>query len=363
MALISDVARGTVNPTVTYPPTPQEDDWWNAGKPDTPWPTEWQRLGFPDEASYNAVYGPKPSTPPAPVPLPPAAATPPPPIPSFADFLAANPGQRDAWVYLESLLNEYGLGELTSLVQGQIVQGRSEQMIVQELRTTDTYKRRFRVIEERKKRGLPALSEQEVVAYEKAATARMRAAKLPSGFWDQPEDFFELQVQDISLAELDSRINEGFVKASQASPLVRQKLDQLYGISEADLAAFFLDPDRAESVIMNNFGAAQRAARAQSTGYGQLSRTEAEGLVARGISDEQAAQGFSTLAANRELFSSLPGEGADEITREEQFGAAFDQNAQATQRIERRARQRAAEFGGTGGFTTDRNTTGIGAAR
>jgi hypothetical protein len=284
-------------------------------------------------------------------------------VPGFADYINTHTGSGDAWAYLQSLLADYGLGDLDHFAQGAIVQGLSTNEIVQQLRTTDTYKKRFAVIEQRKQLGLPAIGEAEVIQYEKNATQMMRAAGMRSGFWDSPEDFVKLQVNDISLSELQSRINDGYVAAAMAPQDVRDQWKAL-GYTEGDLAAYMLDPDRTEAILTKQIGAVQRAAEAQRVGFGQLNTQEAEHLQALGVTGEQAQQGFSDLINNKELLGTLPGEQGDNISREQQFQMVFQNNTQLQQQLKKRASERAALFQQGGGFaSTQTGFAGIGTAR
>jgi hypothetical protein len=284
-------------------------------------------------------------------------------VPGFADYINTHTGSGDAWAYLQSLLADYGLGDLDQFAQHAIVQGLSTNEIVQQLRTTDTYKKRFAVIEQRKQLGLPAVSEAEVIQYEKSATQMMRAAGLPSGFWDSPEDFVKLQVNDISLSELQSRVNDGYLAAAMAPQDLRDQWKAL-GYTEGDLAAYMLDPDRTEAVLTKQIGAVQRAAEAQRVGFGQLSTQEAEQLQALGVTSDQAQQGFADLINNKELLTALPGEQGSGMTREQQFQMTFQNNAQLQQQLKKKASERAAIFAQGGGFASNQQGfAGIGTAR
>lgn len=282
---------------------------------------------------------------------------------SFADYIKENPGGGDAYAYLSSILREYGLEALDSWAQSAIMNDLSPDQIVQAMREQEPYKQRFQAIIQRKEKGLPPISESEVLAYEKQATQLMRAAGLPSGFWDSPEDFVKLQTSDISLNELDSRINQGYLAVMQSPQDVRDQWSAL-GYGAGDMVAYFLDPTKTEAVLTKQLAATQRATEAARTGFGQLTTSEAEQLAALGVSSDAAQQGFGTLVQNRELMSSLPGENASNISRQDQLNAVFQNDVNAQQAIKKRAAERVATFSGGGGFTTSRDgQTGIGVAQ
>lgn len=260
------------------------------------------------------------------------------------------PGQEDARDYLNGVLRDYGLEGLGEWAWQKIQSGDSPTRVIQDLRETDVYKRRFVGMEERRAKGLPAISEAEYIGYERAARQMFQAAGLPASFYDQPDDFARWIGRDVSLQELSSRVNDGLLQASKAVPEIKAELQRLYGVTNAQLAAFFLDPDRALPAIESAWNAAQSAGAAVLTGYGQITKAQAERLGALGVNEAQAMQGFGTLAGMKELFTSLPGENTDTISRDEQQAAAFGGDAAARQRIERRGQERVAQASGAQSF-------------
>lgn len=336
----------------------------NSGKVDfnDPYSAPWVKYGFGDtpegQAAYNAIYNPPPQT------QAPQVAPGPVPSESFQDYLAKNPDRQDAWSYLESVLNDYGLGSLSGFVQGVIQQGKSQDEVVQQLRTTKEYKQRFAAIEQRKAAGLPAISEADVVNFEKSATALMQSAGLPKGFYDSTDDFTNFLVKDISASELSSRINDGYLAVMNAPKEVRDQLGSLYGVTDGDLAAYYLDPDRTENLLKQRQAAAQASAAGVRSGFGALNLSESERLAALGVSDQQAQQGFGDLVHQKELFNALPGENGAQVSRDDQLGATFGGDAAQQERLKRIAETRAAQFGGSSQFAgTNQGYTGVGTAR
>jgi hypothetical protein len=281
---------------------------------------------------------------------------------TFAEYIKNNPDGGDAYAYVSSILREYGLESLDKWAQDSIMNDLTADQIVQSMREQDAYKTRFKAIIQRKEAGLPPISEAEVVNYEKQATQLMRAAGLPKGFWDEPDDFVRLQTSDVSLSELDARVNQGYLAVMKAPKDVRDQWNAL-GYNTGDMVAYFLDPTRTEDVLQRQLAATERAAEASRTGFGQLTTAEAEDLASR-KNIQDASSGFAKLVENRELFTALPGENADDITREQQLAAAFKNDVGAQKAIERRAAERVAQFSGGGDFTQSQDgRTGIGAAR
>lgn len=271
--------------------------------------------------------------------------------------------QNDARARIGSVLAEYGLESLADFVWQQILAGKSDAEVLQDLRNTPQFKQRFPAIEERQKKGLNAISPGEYVAYERQARQLMRAAGLPEGFYDSNDDFTRYIAGDMSLAELQDRIVLGRKAMYEVDPQVRATLSRDYGISEGDLTAWFLDDKVAQPLLEKRFLAGTIGASASRSGFGITSREENEGLAEIGVTADQAQEGFSTLAGLRELTSGLPGQREEDISREDQIGAAFRGDARSRTKIENRRSQRQATFRGGGGFASDRDgVSGLGQA-
>lgn len=269
---------------------------------------------------------------------------------------------RDAKARIMSVLREYGLESLANFVWDAILQGKSDAEILQDIRNTPEFKTRFPAIDERVKRGLAPLSPGEYVAYEQQARQIMRAAGLPETFYDSTDDYTRFLSADVSIAELNDRIQLGRQAAFDAPAEVRQALMRDYGMTEGGLTAYFLDPDRALPILERQYRAGQIGGAGIRTGFGST-RAENERLAALGITAEQAQQGFGALGESRELFQSLD-RGEDAIGRDEQLGAVFEGNSNAQRRIEQRRSRRRAVFQGGGGFASGQDgISGLGDTR
>lgn len=260
------------------------------------------------------------------------------------------PGQENAKDYMNDTLRQYGLDGLSDWAWNEIQAGNSTDRVLQDLRKTDQYQQRFKGMALRQAAGLPAISEGQYIQYETAVRQMMRAAGLPSDFYDSPNDFANFIGKDVSISEMQSRINDGYLAASNASTEVKQQLQSLYGVSQGQLAAYFLDPDKALPLIQRQWAAAQDSGAAVQAGYGALNQTEAERLASLGVSGTQAAQGFSTLVGSQQLFQNLPGETGDLISRQQQQDAMFANNATDRQLIVKRGEQRVSEGSGASAF-------------
>jgi hypothetical protein len=211
-------------------------------------------------------------------------------------------------------------------------------------------KDRFPANTTRKTAGLQPLPLSEILALENGYITAMQAANLPAGFYDDPQsDLQNLIARNVSVAEVQRRINQGYSAVRNADPEIRRQFRELYGVDDGTLAAYFLDPVRMESQLTRQMESAELAAEARRVANMQLTTAEAETLQGAGISTAAAREGFGAIAQQEGLFAGqMVGEEA--ISREEQIAGTFGTNAAAAQRIAQRRRQRQAAFEGGGGF-------------
>jgi hypothetical protein len=274
--------------------------------------------------------------------------------------MALDPDTQDAVAYLEELLASYGLQSLGAWAYERVIAGDTPAMIRQQLWEQPAFKKRFKVIFDRRSKGLSAISVNEVIDYERKGRQLLQAAGLPSGFYDTPDDFYNFLLNDISLSELNDRVNIAKEYTYNIDATTRAEIQRLYGLTDGDFTAHALDPQRAVPILQNKFTSARTAATSIRSGYGQLNITEAERLTQLGVDPNSAAQGFAALVQSRQLFNALPGlETAEQaITREEQLGAAFGGSETARQKLARRGETRAAAGKGGGGFVSDKEGFG-----
>lgn len=269
--------------------------------------------------------------------------------------------EQDAKKILEATLQRYGLQGLTERVWGlytdETISSLTDiDVIGDALRDTKEYQTRFPANAERAAKGLPELSVSEYIGMERGYENAMRGSGLPQGFYDSPADYQNFIAQNVSVAEVQTRVNEGFRAVSEANPQVIAQMKELYGVDEAGLAAYFLDPTRATPVLQRQAQAAQRASEAARQAGIQLTAQAAEGLVREGITAEEAQAGFRKIAEEQQLFTpQMVGE--QQINQEEQIAGTFGIDQAARQRIETRRRRRRAEFEAGGSFAA--GSTGV----
>lgn len=223
-------------------------------------------------------------------------------------------------------------------------------LVVVMSRDTQAYKNRFPGNVKLADAGKPVLDEDTYLAYENSMKENIYANGLPRGFYDSTQDLGDLISKGLSPVELDTRIKSGYTAVRNADPAVRKELQDMYGWTEGDLAAYYLDPTKTleSTTLRTRTQAAFTSFEARRQAGIDLSTAEAEALAREGVTTEQAQAGFGAIAQQQQLYAPLQGEEA--ITQAEQVAGTFGTSTAAAQRIAKRKRSRQAEFEAGGGF-------------
>jgi len=201
---------------------------------------------------------------------------------------------RDAFMALNSLFSQYGLGSLAGKIYEYVKNGYGADTISILLQDTPEYKRRFAANEARLKAGMSVLSPAEYIAVENSYRQIMRQSGLPEGFYDSNTDFTNFISGDMSPTELQNRVDLATQATALANPAYKAALKQM-GLSDGELAAYFLDQDKALPFLQKSAATAAVGAEALQRGL-TFDQTYAEELATMGISREQAAQGYAKIA-------------------------------------------------------------------
>ena len=192
---------------------------------------------------------------------------------------------------IKNTLKYFGLDDVqfnadveTAIRQERIVPGMSIDDIGIQLRDSKAFKERFPANEALAAQGKPRYSVSEYLRLEADYQARLQNAGLPQGFYDSPQDYQKFIEGGVSPEELQARIDLGYQAVRQANPQVVEEFKRLYGVSEGDLAAYFIDPQRARPTFdryeaQRQAQAAQIAAQASGQAQMQISAQQAESLA------------------------------------------------------------------------------------
>lgn len=273
----------------------------------------------------------------------------------------------NVFAVLTQLLNRYGIGGLSSWVRGLVINEASAAEITVQLFQRQEFKDRF-----------PAIAA--IDADNQGGITRPNIS--PEDYMNLEQDYFELLsrvdldgvfftrdrvanwiVEGVSPAEVSRRVTNGFSKMSLTSEATKDAFGTFFGVSgNQALAAYMLDSNNLEDVLMRQVQVAEIGGRANIQGVG-IGQVGAERFATLGITAQQASSGFTNINRRGGLFNESASEGID-FTKEgrgvdQQFG--LDQG-EAGQDLDRRLAGRTAAFRGGGGAFLGQRTTGFGSA-
>jgi LysM repeat protein len=200
----------------------------------------------------------------------------------------------------------------------------TDAQVLNSIYNSGAYKTRFAANEAIKKRmadgkGRPGdrlLTPYEYIQTEKAYEEILKEAGLPTGFYDQQEDFTNFIAMGVSTAELTDRVNIARNALNNADQGIKTALQDFYGLSNSDLTAYLLDKDRAMNVIDSRFKYTTEEAKKMYTSAeiggaalraGQMSdKAFAEEIYAAGKAG-QAESAFQTAATQQRDYKRLMG--------------------------------------------------------
>jgi hypothetical protein len=270
---------------------------------------------------------------------------------------------QDAYAYFKAELHKYGLDNLADWAITYLVQhGDDPDGFMLALSETKEFKVRFWAIDERAAAGLPPISVEDVLTYEAQWNSMANKYGLPPSM--QGRDFAQkLMVANVSPAEAEERITQGYVQMHNATPEVKQAFNTYFGVQgDAALAAFFIDPELAVPDLEKMVDVAKIGGTAQQHGW-NLSQGTATQLAGMGLSEQGAQQGFAHLDTERHLFTPTLDEDQS-INQDVGIAAEFGMDGVSQERLRQIAARRKALYSGSNTAVEDRTgIIGLGQAR
>jgi hypothetical protein len=208
---------------------------------------------------------------------------------------------QSAYDLLYAQFAQYGMGSLVEPLKQFIQQGLSKSEFTLRLRETEAYKKRFAANAKRIAAGLGALDEADYIGLEDQYQNIMRQYGLPASYYTKgdlgrQEGFEKFLENDVSAAELEDRVMTAQSRVINANPEVLASLKEFYpGITNGDILAYTLDPEKGLSEIKRKVTAAEIGGAAMQAGL-RTGMARAEELGAAGVTKAQAQEGFQTVA-------------------------------------------------------------------
>jgi hypothetical protein len=263
------------------------------------------------------------------------------------DKLLSGPN-RDAFLALKSMFDQFGLGSLAGRIYDYTKQGYGADTISLLLQDTAEYKERFAANETRRKNGLPVLSPAEYLSVESAYRQLLQDSGMPKGFYDNPADFRQWIAGDVSPTEVKGRVDLAVASTSQANPYVKQQLAALYGVDESYLTAYFFDRTKSVPLLQKQEKTAEFAAEAARRGL-LTDRERFEGYITQGLSQSAASQGFQVIADELPNLDAIAARFGTTFGQAEAEGAVFGTSTESATKRKGLASQERALFSGRQG--------------
>lgn len=267
-------------------------------------------------------------------------------------------------------LRAYGLDSprLADWALESLIAGHSIEQILLELEQQPEYKAAFPEIEARQRRSLELglqlepIGPSQILEYRTRAKALMHSYGLPESFYTNNQNFFDLITNDVSLDELNARLDLSSKRVANAPPEVRAVFEDVFG-TDSDRALFlaFTNVDTTLPALEDMVQVAEAGGAARRFGFG-LSQAEMQRVADINIGYDQAVAGFRQLDASRALFDETITETQDLTVGGEGIAAAFGLEGGA-RALEQRSQARTAETAGSAGSLVEtRGVTGLGPA-
>lgn len=262
---------------------------------------------------------------------------------------------------IRDMLSQLVPSDLIDGAWAKYLAGQNFSEIIDWVRQQPSYQAKYPMIDELRKSGSPLGDEAAYNQYQQQALQLSKQWGIPSGLYDTPAKIAESMVQHVSLDELSTRYQMAASAAYTMPQEVRDVLADTYGASPGDIVGFYLNADDALPILERNYQAAQVMGAARQAGVG-VSQGLGEDLAQRGVSFQQAQQGFQQVSGLRALDAGL---GAAETTTEaERVEGVFGSDEAARRRMERVTASRQAQFQGGGGAASGSGgSSGLGESR
>jgi hypothetical protein len=267
------------------------------------------------------------------------------------------PDAGSAKAILQSGLAQYGLEGVydalwTKYVRGEIDTTNSDAFIYS-LKDEPAYKQRFAANEIRKSRGLPELLPSTYLSMEQEYKNVLSFNGLPKDFYSDQSQLEKLLGGDVAVNELNNRLRDAYRVVKDAPIDVTEKLKTMYGLTDGDILAYFLDPEQARKSMSSadykiQAQAALTAAKAERQAGLQLGTPFAEKVARSGVTDIQQTNAFESIAGMRELSRAAQNEAG--LSQEQLAGSALGLDVEAKKKLDELKRQKVAGMAGGGSF-------------
>jgi hypothetical protein len=270
---------------------------------------------------------------------------------------AAETTRKNAIEVLTERFKRYGLGSLVNKIKELAVDGATEATITLGLQETEEYKTRFKANQARIAKGLAVLNPGEYLNVEDGYRQVLRAYGLKQ--FDTDDYVSQFIANDVSAAELSNRVVTAVQRVQNADPAISQQLRDFYGIGQADLVAYVLDPNQQFQKIERQVAASEIGVAAARQGL-KTGVSVAEQLASQGVTQAEAQKGYATIAdilPTAEKLSDIYGKTLDTYGQSEAEQEVFNSLASAQRKRQKLTQREIASFSGAAGTNKTSLTT------
>jgi hypothetical protein len=251
---------------------------------------------------------------------------------------------------------------LADWLYNMIIDDKSDDYIYLDLRNQDAYKRRFPVLMEVNKKFQLGWSEANYIAQETAYRDALAELGEAGAIFATPDQFGQWMLKGIAPRQVQDRINVATnYLFGDTDPAVRQALSDQYGLTDTQMIAYLLSPEKVSAELELEFTRRTRRANtavaAGRAGLGSLNDKtmgEMENNAYAGDFTETSRR-FSNIAAEADSWKKLASYGGGDLSDDELTAEAFDLSGGGDVRRQKRklASQERARFSGSSGLTAN----------
>jgi len=268
--------------------------------------------------------------------------------------------RQDAFAILKDVFASYGLSELATEIEGYMREGIGTSQATLKLKQSQAYKDRFYGNELRLAAGRNVVNEAEYLDLENSYSETLKAYGLQDYFGigvtpverkNRQKAIASVIGNDISAVEFKDRVSTAIDRVKMADPATKNAFQQFYGIGEAELAKYFLDPTKTLVTLKEKATAAEIGGAAIGQGLAATA-TSAEDLARFGVNREQAQAGYAQIGEELPTAGSLGriySESGVTYNQADAESATFKGLASAKRKKEQLKQLEEAQFSGSSG--------------
>jgi hypothetical protein len=224
---------------------------------------------------------------------------------AVANITATAQAKIGAYETLNQTLTNYDLASVAPQVYNWVFQNgiTNPKELMDLVRSTDQYKQQFAGLIEQQQNaassGTKPLTEAGYMALTQSYLNTAQTAGLPTSMLTQVDPktkrtvMADLVAGDVSAAEFSRRVSMGYQAVSTLPQSVQDAFMKQYGLTQGDLAAYFLDPEKGMQAITN-----KQSAESQANQLAVQRQREALGANLGYSAQSAGLQGFTTGQAS-----------------------------------------------------------------